>query len=188
MNEFETKIIEFLQTNASTGWITLFQFITLLGSYLGFAIIFVILFIKQRKLSYVFAVTFVVASVFNQLLKLIIARDRPFVNNPQILNYGGESGYSMPSGHSLCGGLFATFLFYNILTTSKYKTTKILGGAFCILFPFLIAYSRMVLGVHYLSDTLAGITLGVIFAILGILVYRYCIKKYNTRKTKENLQ
>ncbi len=188
MNEFETNLIEFLQTNASIGWISLFQFITMLGSYLGFIIVFAILFIKQRKLSYVFAVTFVVASVFNQLLKLIIARDRPFVNNPQILNYGGESGYSMPSGHSLCGGLFATFLFYNILTTSKYKTTKILGGIFCVLFPFLIAYSRMVLGVHYLSDTLVGIALGVIFAVLGIYLYRYYMKRRNKAKTQENLQ
>ncbi len=188
MNNFEVNIIEFLQTNASIGWLSLFQFITTLGSYLGLFIVFAILFVRQRKLSFAFAVTFIIASVSNQLLKLIIARDRPFVNNPQIINYGGEDGYSMPSGHSLNSAVIATFLFYSILTTSKYKTTKILGGTFCVLFPFLIAYSRMVLGVHYLSDTLVGITLGVFFAIIGILIYKRILKWLEKNKRKVNSQ
>ncbi len=175
---FEENIIKFLQTNASVGWISLFQIITLFGSYLGFIIIFCILFFKERKLSYAFAITFVIASVINQILKLIIARDRPFVNNYEIINYGGEDGYSMPSGHSVCGGLFATFMIYSLIKQSKYKLTKILGTIFWVIFPFLIAFSRMVLGVHYLSDTLVGIVIGVISAIIGIVIYNFVTNKF----------
>lgn len=169
----EADIIRFLQKNASVGWISLFQFITLFGSYLGFVIVFVVLFIRQRRLSYCFALTFVIASLINQVLKVLIMRERPFVTYNDIINYGGEDGYSMPSGHSLCAGMFATFLFYNILTTTKFKSTKIIGGIFCIIFPIMIAYSRMVLGAHYLSDTLVGISLGIVFALIGI--YLYCL-------------
>ncbi len=175
MNEVE--IIKFLQSNAGVNFVALFQFITLFGSYLGFVILFVVFFIRQRRLSYVFLVTFAIASIINQILKVIIGRERPFEADPTILNYGGESGYSMPSGHSLCGGLFATFLFYHILTTTKYNSTKVLGGLFCVIFPFAIAFSRMVLGAHYLSDTLVGIAVGIFFACLGLFVYHKYVRK-----------
>lgn len=183
--KFEADIINFLQTNASIGWITLFQLITTLGSYLGFLIVFCILFFKNRKLSYTFVATFIVASVFNHFLKAVIMRDRPFVTYPSIINYGGEDGYSMPSGHSMCGALFATFIFYLILKSHSTKGTKALGGICCALFAILIAYSRMVLGVHYLTDTIAGIFEGILFAIIGIYVYNLIVKK-SKKNAKED--
>ncbi len=175
--DFEIKLIEFLQTNATVGWITFFQIVTMFGSYLGFFIVFVILFLKKRSLSYAFAISFAVASVLNFCLKQIIARERPFVNNDTILNLGNEDGYSMPSGHSMCAGLFATFLFYLILKISQSKITKVLGAITLILFPMLIALSRMVLGVHYLTDTIVGIIVGIIFAIIAIMLYNVIMKK-----------
>ena len=114
--KFEADIIEFLQTNASVGFIRLFQIITLFGSILGAIIVFVILFFKKRSFSYAFLITFIVASVINKILKAIIMRDRPFVTYETIINYGDASGYSMPSGHSLSAGVFAPFLFCLFLT------------------------------------------------------------------------
>ena len=175
--DIEAQIIIFLQSNASTGWITLFQIITMFGSYLGFAVFFVIIFFKDKKLSVAFVITFVIASIFNHFLKLIIMRDRPFVTYSQIINYGNSDGYSTPSGHSNCAGLFATFLFYTFLTTTKSKGTKALCGIFCVLFPLLIGYSRMVLGVHYLSDVLIGIAEGVIFGLIAIVLYKLIQKR-----------
>ncbi len=184
--DIEANIIRFLQTNASINWITLFQFITLFGSYLGFIIVLVIMWFKGGlRLSITFVLTFAFASLINQVLKLIIARDRPFVTYDDIINYGGEDGYSMPSGHSLCAGLFATFVFYTLLSSPHDLSTKIIGGIFCCLFPFLIAYSRMVLGVHYLSDTLVGIALGVLFAVVGLLIHRHLAKMRLKRKIQQ---
>lgn len=181
--DVELKIIEFLQANISPGWITFFQFVTMFGSYLGFFITFIILYIKKRNLSYALAIAFVVSSIINHFLKLIIAKDRPFVNNEQIKNYGNEDGYSMPSGHSLCAGIFATYLFYFILQTYKKLSYRICGGIFLSLFAILIAFSRMVLGVHYLSDVFLGLILGILFAIISILLYNLTIKSFK-RKLK----
>ena len=50
---------------------------------------------------------------------------------------------------------------------------------------FLIAYSRMVLGVHYLSDTLVGIALGVLFAVIGLLIHRHLAKMRLKRKIQQ---
>ncbi|MBQ8444530.1 MAG: phosphatase PAP2 family protein [Clostridia bacterium] len=175
--EFEADIIRFLQTNASAGWINFFQIVTMLGSYLGFIISFIIIFVKNKRLGVVFALTFAVGSVGNYLLKHIIQRDRPFVTYEDIHNYGNEDGYGMPSGHSVCAGLFATFLIYLLFTQTQNKWTRLAGAVCLSLFPFLIAFSRMVLGVHYLSDTIIGIIIGIIVAILGICVYNMCRRK-----------
>ena len=175
--KFEAEIINFLQANASTGWITFFQFITTFGSYLGFFVAFIIIFLKNKKLGITFAITFALASVCNYFIKHIIKRDRPFVTYEYIENYGGEDGFSMPSGHSMCAGLFATFLLYHLFTQTKKLSLRISGAIFLSLFTGLIAFSRMVLGVHYLTDIIFGIIVGIIFAIIGICLYNYVRKR-----------
>lgn len=180
--EFEYEILKFLQTNATTFWISFFQVVTLLGSFLGFFITFILVFIKNRKLALVLTATFIIASVFNHILKSLIMRSRPFDTYSDIINYGNEDGYSFPSGHSLCAGIFATFLFWTLIKSSKNKWTITLGGLTLALLTFLIAFSRMVLGVHYLTDTIAGIFLGILFAIIGILLYNMIDKKWKKRK------
>lgn len=180
--EFEYDIIRFFQSNATTGWIAFFQTASMLGSYLGFLITFIIVFIKNKKLGLAVALTFAIGSIINYSLKLLIRRPRPFDTYSDILNLGNEDGFSMPSGHSLCSGMFATFLIYTLLTYSKDRWTKGLGCVAIGLLPMLVALSRMVLGVHYFTDTLLGITLGVLFAFFAIMLYYYLVKRLPARK------
>ena len=182
--EFEADIIKFLQANAGSGWITFFQIITMFGSYLGFLIAFIIIFIRNRKLSYWLAITFAVGSVINFALKMIIARPRPFDTYSFISNLDGEDGFSMPSGHSLCSGMFATFLIYHLWQHKKDILTRTLGTICLSFFSMLIGFSRMILGVHYLTDVIVGIIVGIMFAIVAIWVYNR-VEKSNT-KGKEN--
>lgn len=185
--EFESDIIRFLQTNASTGWVTFFQIVTLFGSFLGLFISIAIIFVKNKKLCVALVVTFAIATVCNHFLKAIIGRARPFDVYDDIANYGGEDGFSMPSGHSLCAGIFATFLIYNLFKNTKDGWTRALGSLAYGSFAVLIAFSRMVLGVHYISDVIAGLFMGILFAILGIIVYNVVIKKFfNKQKNKED--
>ena len=182
--EFEADIIKFLQINAGSGWITVFQIITMFGSYLGFLLAFIIIMIKNQKLSYAFAITFAVASLLNAGLKLIIARPRPYETYSFISNFDDAGGFSMPSGHSLSAGLFATFLVYHLWTQKKDTLTRTLGTICLSLFPVVIGFSRMILGVHYLTDVIAGIFIGIMFAIVAIWVYNRVIKRKT--KGKEN--
>ena len=174
--DFEYDIIKFLQANATTGWITFFQIVTLFGSYLGLAITFIIVFIKNKKLSLALVATFAVAGVINHFIKALIGRARPFDTYNDIINYGNEDGFSLPSGHSLCAGIFATFLVYTLFKTTKNKLDRTLGSLALGSLMLLIAFSRMVLGVHYLTDIIAGTILGILFAIVGIIVYNVVMK------------
>ncbi len=171
--KFEYDIITFFQANATPGWLAFFQTVTLLGSYLGLLITFIIVFLKNKKLTIPLVLVFIVGSAINFGLKHIIARSRPFDTYSDIVNYGNEDGYSMPSGHSLCAGIFTTFLIYTLFISAKSKWTLGLGTFTIILFPLLVALSRMVLGVHYFTDTLMGLCLGSLFAIISILIFNF---------------
>lgn len=63
--------------------------------------------------------------------------------------------FSFPSGHSAAAFLFAnlTALFYGVVAWPLY------------LWASVVALSRVVLGVHFPSDILAGITLGTVVAL-----------------------
>ena len=178
---FEYEIIKFLQSNATTNWITFFQIVTMLGSYLGFLVTLIIVFFKNRRLTIPLIITFALGAVINRFVKAIIARTRPFDTYSDIINYGNEDGYSFPSGHSLCAGIFATFLFFTLLKSTKNKWTIALGTISLVLLTILIAFSRMVLGVHYLTDTIMGIFFGILFAIISILLYNILENKWKKR-------
>ena len=129
------------------------------------------------------------AAVFNHFLKGIIGRSRPFDTYSDIINYGNEDGYSLPSGHSMCAAIYATFLVYNLFKNTKSKLTRTLGTCAYGSLMLLVAFSRMVLGVHYLTDVIAGIILGILFALIGIIVYNVVgkkIKKFLDRIEWEN--
>lgn len=85
-------------------------------------------------------------------LKPLIARVRPFEMFPNIsLLVSPPGGYSFPSGHTLSSFIAATVL---------YEQHRLLGVAATI-FAFLIAFSRLYLQVHYATDVLAGMALGI---------------------------
>lgn len=92
----------------------------------------------------------------NQLLKVLFTRPRPVFEDPLIL----ERTYSFPSGHSMESlvlyGMLAYFLVL-ALKTWRARTAVVFGAALLVL---LIGFSRMYLGVHYLSDVAAGYAAG----------------------------
>lgn len=96
-------------------------------------------------------------------LKNIICRPRPFTLNPSInLPINPPDGFSFPSGHSCSSFACATVLmFFN----KKF-------GIPALAVASLIAFSRLYNYVHFPSDVLAGICLGIISAIVVIFIFR----------------
>lgn len=83
-----------------------------------------------------------------------------------------EKEYSFPSGHSFIGFTFYTMLAYMIYKnySGPWKRSIII---FLVVFPIIIAISRLYLGVHYASDVFAGILMGTSWLIFCIALYKY---------------
>lgn len=99
--------------------------------------------------------------IIYKTLKRFIVRQRPFMTHPHIaLGTAPLDRHSFPSGHTLHAVAFT-------LTAVAYYP-----GLLWVLGPFAapIALSRMVLGLHYPSDVLAGAVIGAGLAWSGFVV------------------
>jgi len=93
----------------------------------------------------------------NPLLKRAFDRPRPDWSG----NSWWQSGHlSFPSGHAASAGLLATVaILLTIAATMRGLRRRVLIALWVSL-AVLVAASRLVLGVHYLSDVLAGLSFG----------------------------
>ena len=107
------------------------------------------------------------------LSKNIFLRERPLIGS-QIL-----SSYSFPSGHSLIATTYYGFLIYLLRRSKCKEEIKTIGTTFLTTLIILICLSRLILNVHYLTDVIGGVILGLV--ILLILIYFFDV----TFKPKE---
>ena len=98
------------------------------------------------------------------VLKHLIHRLRPVVS----LRLIGEDGYSFPSGHVVRATVIFGFLTYLLYRSYKSKKARILTLIVYFLTVFLIAVSRIYLGVHYPTDVWASFLLGCAILTLTI--------------------
>jgi len=86
------------------------------------------------------------------LIKQLVKRPRPFVQNINIVPVSRPSSSSFPSGHTSTTFASATAL------SVAYPKWYVIAPAF--LWAGSVGYSRMYLGVHYPTDVAAGAILG----------------------------
>lgn len=116
-------------------------------------------------------ITMLIAMAFsfllgNIILKNLIARDRPFVLDETVELLIPKPGeFSFPSGHTLNGFTAATVIFLHFKK----------AGIGALLFAGLIAFSRMYLFVHFPTDILGGMILGIMDALLVTFVVRKAV-------------
>ena len=150
--------IAFSITNYRTPILTGFMHtVSFIGSALGVIIITSVLFLYDRKKrSYipVLLLTLISAIAISYILKYLVARPRPNILPLEIKN-----SFSFPSTHA--AAIFAPFL----LIDNSFPKLKWLWLALAM----LVIVSRVYLGVHYLSDVIAGALLGY---IMGIVILR----------------
>lgn len=174
---FEAKIITFLQAGMNEGWTVFFKTVSLFGSFLGAFILFLVLFIFDKRFSIVYAITYGVGVGINALVKRIIGRARPFESYEAINALTDATGGSMPSGHAVSITIMAIFVIFAVLIFVRKKAIRWSAIITAILVVGLVCLSRMCLGVHYLTDVVAGVALGILISLAGFFVELKLLEK-----------
>ena len=178
MNEFEIKILDFIQDTFSCKFLD--GFFVAITSFTNKGIFWIILaiillcFKKTRKTGVCLGVALILGEILgNQILKNIFARPRPYVVNTEanvIINK--LSSYSFPSGHTRCSVECAIAIFAN---NKKWGTAA-------IVFAALTAFSRLYLYMHYPTDVLGGAILGIIDGLLAVFIVKKASEYISKRK------
>lgn len=157
----------------------LFLFITDIGSIkyaLPICIGVAIFFLVKRKwhdVVWLFLLFYSVRQV-NYFLKELFLRERPSYDAVYQATH-----YSFPSGHSMNSAAIYGFLCYLVISHFvKSNNLKIFVLIITILLVTLIGISRIYLGVHFMTDVLAGWSAGFIWLMLFITTK----KKFRQKK------
>ena len=121
--------------------------------------------IKNKKIPLMIAINLVGVFLTSQIFKFIFRRARP-----DVLTLVSASGYSYPSGHTMVSTAYFAFITYLLCKKVKRKIDKIALIIFSVVMILLIGFSRIYLGVHYLSDVIGGFLLGIPFLMLYLTI------------------
>lgn len=167
-------IQEYLRTDAMTPF---WKFITFLGDVGWFWIVLSVLLLipkRTRRLGVTCLVSLVIGTLItNVALKNIVARIRPYEVVPGLqLLIEKQPDFSFPSGHS-CASFAVAMVIW--------KLSPKVWGVLALVLASLIAFSRLYVGVHYPSDVVAGILIGIFSSWLAVKI----AKEYEKRKHKK---
>ncbi|MEO0365653.1 MAG: phosphatase PAP2 family protein [Pseudomonadota bacterium] len=133
-------------------WYSVLAVVALLGGWAG-----------VRGMLHI-GITSLVGVALYKFLKNRLVRQRPFVSHGQIVcRTAPLDQYSFPSGHTLHAVLFTVML-------SAYVPALL---PWLVVFAVLVAFSRVILGLHYPSDVFVGASLGALLAWISLLVVEF---------------
>lgn len=168
ITKIDISILNLIQNFKSPLMDKIMTTITALGNMGIFWILLILIFLtskEYKKLGKLMLICLLINSiVVNLIIKPAVGRVRPFeiVDGIKLLILKPQDP-SFPSGHSAISFCMLTV----ILFFSKSKPLKIISSVLSI----LIAFSRLYLYVHFPSDVICGIIIGVFTAILTLKFY-----------------
>ena len=181
MNEFEIKILDFIRDRFACPFLdAVMPLITSLangGIIWIIAAVLLLIFKKSRKTGFSVALALITGLIIgNLILKNLVGRIRPYEFNEGVeILVARLSDYSFPSGHTLASFEAATALLIR---------EKRLGVPALVL-AVAIAFSRLYLYVHYPTDVLAGIILGVLIGIFACKTVDKLENRLSARKSRQ---
>lgn len=153
----DLAVLNFIQDHICVGFLDSFMMaVTSLGNggilWIALAAVLLI-FKKSRKYGLMMALALILgALICNVTLKPLVARIRPYELAESVkLLISAPADYSFPSGHTTASFAAASSLF---ISGAK-------GRYAVLLLAVLIAFSRLYLYVHYPTDVLAGMMIGI---------------------------
>ena len=156
------KVVEAVRDTTALGGV-------LLRNLFALAAVVALLFLKLRREAVLFAMTVIAGWLVNTGLKLIVGRERPQIV-PHLMEAGGES---FPSGHSFNAAVVYIAMAIAFAAMSRRHSVRYLLIGSAMVLSALVAGSRVILGVHFPSDVVAGWLGGAGWAFLAAaLLYK----------------
>lgn len=155
------NILLWIQEYIRQDWMEgLWKGITMLGDSGWFWIALSFLLMVPRRTRWIgitsLAAIVIGALITNVTLKNLVARTRPYeVVEGLALLIEKQSDYSFPSGHT-CASFAAAGVYWRMLPKKCSIPLLVLAA--------MIAFSRLYVGVHYPTDVLAGLLIGLLAA------------------------
>ena len=115
---------------------------------------------RHKHSAALLLVTTVVGILINSMLKDVFHRTRPSIFPSGVEVFSS----SFPSGHSMSAAIVYGTVAYLAARLQQRHLSRIITAVIALLLIVLIAASRIYLGVHYPSDTLAGMVVGFAWA------------------------
>ena len=163
--QFDSSILLWIQNNLRTGFLDpIMKAITMLGDkgMIWILITLALLIVRRtRRLGVICAASMVIGLlVTNLIIKNWAARIRPYELIPGLQCIVPlAKDYSFPSGHATNSLACAWVLFRK--TPKKY-------GVPALILAILISLSRLYVGIHYPTDVLGGVVIGICSAVLAM--------------------
>jgi len=151
--------------------------ITTLFDSVPFAILILIILIVLLRYKQITEATMMIlcsgaGACIMKTAKHFIHRYRP-TDIPLIV----ETGYSFPSGHATMSTIFFLLIYYFFKDKFKDGRQRIIFLCANFVAIFLVSFSRVYLGVHWLSDVISGFLLGLFCATTTIYIYKIILKR-----------
>ncbi len=176
----DTRVANLLSVFRGPGLTEFFLWVTLFGKWqiiIIFTLAIVIILWWWRKRIYIAPLFLAVIGTgfFTWFGKLALHRPRP-----EVAIYT-EQSFSFPSGHAAIAIAFYGFILYLLVrNTGKWKA-KVNSFFIVFILVFLIGFSRLYLGVHYLSDVWGGYLVGMLWLIVSISISEWLFYRQQNR-------
>ncbi|MEU4426945.1 phosphatase PAP2 family protein [Actinoplanes sp. NPDC024001] len=173
LHEFDLRVTDHLHRFAVThpGWADAMQWWSLIFHPTTWRIAAALLVVwlwrrHARGLAVWAGATMAAGALLGVLLKLLFGRHRPDLLDP----VAQATGYAFPSGHALTNALgAAVFLMVLLPLVRDRPLAKAALWTAGVVIPLVTAFTRVGLGVHWTSDVVAGLLLGVALVALTSL-------------------
>lgn len=181
----DSEISVWLHTHGNPTLTTAMFVVTTFGSTLWVSLLAAACaayFVVRRRFYWLFAFTLSVfgGMLLNKLLKYLFHRTRPFFYDPLLT----LNSYSFPSGHTMMATvLYGAIAAYLLSRTNDWrKRLLIVLTTACLI--LLVAFSRVYLGAHYLTDVLGAMAEGIAWLSLCLTIV-YAVWRHRAARSKK---